>query len=476
MSGTVMNARSWLWGLSLAGMTLSAAERLELIRPGSELALVVNSGQSGRAVLYESGDVRTWTPAYAFEVGEAPERIWLEPTNACCFFRVARIDCPVPTNFVWIPPGTFLMGSVSPEADRQIDEGPQRWVHIRRGFWMSRLEVTVEEYQALMGTNPSSAPSGSQRPVENMSWDEAIEYCRRRTTRDLELGAIPPACRYRLPSEAEWEYACRAGTTTRFSFGDDANNTAFTNFGWAGMNAGGVTHPVGQKPPNPWGLRDIHGNVFEWCLDFYGVYPGGQRLVFDKYHVYRGGSWYCSLPYLRSASRHPGKAVRSSLIGFRLLLGTEPDTVLPPLDVTPLEARLTWSGDGTSVRVEAVTGSEGAFVRYTTNGLEPSPYFASPVPVVTSPLTVKAIGFKDGLNQTPTLAVAIEQLPVPQVRVSAKLLEIASTVPEVTIEYTLEANAWREYLHSVVLDGAGTVKARVRKPEWLTSPVQEAVF
>jgi formylglycine-generating enzyme required for sulfatase activity len=242
-----------------------------------------------------------------------------------------------PTNMVFIPPGTFRMGSPTNEVDRWDWEGPQTAVTISRGFWMGKYEVTQGEYLALMRNNPSFfttndvnghpiAPDLS-RPVESVSWFDATNYCGALTQRERAAGRIATNSVYRLPTEAEWEYACRGWTSTRFSYGDDPGYTNLTDYAWYGANSGGMTHPVGQKLPNPWGLYDMHGNVWEWCQDWFSDYlPGGiavdpQGPVSGSYRVFRGGIWDFSASYCRSAyrnNRYPDG--RYLHIGFRVVL------------------------------------------------------------------------------------------------------------------------------------------------------------
>src|SRR5262249_49383971 len=139
-------------------------------------------------------------------------------------------------------------------------------------------EVTQGEYLSLMNTNPSYFTNNLNRPVDSVSWLDATNYCARLTAQELAAGRIPPGSRFRLPTAAEWEYAARAGTATRFSYGDDDPGlTDLINHAWFSNNSGIVTHPVGQKPPNPWGLYDMEGNVLEWTLDWYAPYPGGYE-------------------------------------------------------------------------------------------------------------------------------------------------------------------------------------------------------
>ena len=228
---------------------------------------------------------------------------------------------------VWIAPGEFVMGSPVDEQGRDLDEGPQTRVRIRSGFWMGIHEVTQAEYQAVMGDNPSRFLGDARRPVERVRHRDAIEYCVRLTRAHLAAGVLPGGYAYRLPTEAEWEYACRAGTTTRFSHGDDLQEHALEDYAWYGANSNSSTHPVGTRRPNPWGLHDLHGNVLEWCLDGAGSgLPGGEV---DDYRapaegllrIARSGSWLYGARACRSANRDSyGESTRSSDLGFRVVL------------------------------------------------------------------------------------------------------------------------------------------------------------
>jgi len=174
---------------------------------------------------------------------------------------------------------------------------------------MSISPVTQQEYQSVRTNNPSYFTGDPSRPVEQVSWLDATNYCRLLTERELAAGRIPAGYCYRLPTEAEWEYACRAGTSTRFYYGDDPGYTNLAAHAWYRNSSANTTHPVGQKPPNPWGLHDMHGNVWEWCQDWYAAaHPGGS--VIDPQgppdgilRVLRGGSWYDFGWLCRSACR-----------------------------------------------------------------------------------------------------------------------------------------------------------------------------
>ena len=212
--------------------------------------------------------------------------------------------------FVWIAAGEFRMGSTSALADD--DERPVTRVRISRGFWLAKYEVTQSEWQAEMGTNPSEFSGCGSCPVETVSWDDAQEFIR-------SLNGRAGGSRYRLPTEAEWEHAARAGTAgDRYAPNLDA-------IAWYGDNSGGRPQPVGRKAPNAWGLHDMLGNVYEWVQDWFGDYPGGA--VTDpggpgsgSYRVARGGGWAGGGRGCRAPSRSNGSpGARIGDLGFRLL-------------------------------------------------------------------------------------------------------------------------------------------------------------
>ena len=216
--------------------------------------------------------------------------------------------------FVLLPAGTFQMGS--DDSDAYDDEKPVHTVHITQPFYLGKYEVTQGQWQAVTGNNPSNFKGDPNRPVESVSWDDVQEFIRRLNSR--EGGAT-----YRLPTEAEWEYAARAGSQTRWSFGDEASQLG--RYAWYDGNAGRQTHPVGQLQPNPWGLYDMHGNVWEWVQDWYGSYASGAAVdpagpASGSGRVYRGGGWDFTARGCRSANRgvdEPG--FRLDSLGFRLL-------------------------------------------------------------------------------------------------------------------------------------------------------------
>ncbi|MBI4664018.1 MAG: formylglycine-generating enzyme family protein [Verrucomicrobia bacterium] len=229
---------------------------------------------------------------------------------------------------VWVAPGSFVMGSPPEEADHDWNEEPLTRVELKFGFWMGKFEVTQREYERVMGSNPSWHKGDDKRPVEQVSWADAVAYCARLTQTEAAAGRLPHGYAYRLPTEAEFEYACRAGTTTRFSYGDDPGYSLLGDFAWYSANSGNAPHPVGQKKPNPLGLHDIYGNVWEWCLDWYrDAYPGGTVVnpsgpVAGIARVFRGGGWDYKAASCRSAYRNyvlPSR--RTNYIGFRVVLG-----------------------------------------------------------------------------------------------------------------------------------------------------------
>ena len=205
--------------------------------------------------------------------------------------------------------------------DDDDDEIPHQ-VTLTKPFELGVYQVTQAQYQKVMGTNPSHF-KGPQNPVEQVSWDEAVEFCRKLSALPAEKAA---GYVYRLPTESEWEYACRAATRTEYSFGD--GDSELGDYAWYKDNSGGTTHPVGEKKPNPWGLYDMHGNVFEWCQDWYGDYPSGavtdptgpSSCSLGSLRVNRGGGWNVDSEFCRSAFRFRGSPDdRGSDLGFRVL-------------------------------------------------------------------------------------------------------------------------------------------------------------
>jgi formylglycine-generating enzyme len=265
---------------------------------------------------------------------------------------------PTPPGMRHIAGGNFQMGSITGRGDEQ----PVHSVTVSP-FYIDTIDVTQADYLALMGTNPSAFTAGNDtmRPVENVTWFDAVLYCNARSKRDhldtaysylsatssqetgctdLEGLAIDFSNNgYHLPTEAQWEYACRAGSTTAYFWGDDSTPATRMQHSWYSANSNNVTHPVATKLPNEWGLYDMSGNVWQWCNDVYDTYadsaqidptgpPTGTITMYGNYHVIRGGSWmgYYGSWYvgdlLRSASRFGSNPAswfssRMNAVGFR---------------------------------------------------------------------------------------------------------------------------------------------------------------
>ena len=179
-----------------------------------------------------------------------------------------------PLTLIWIAPGQFLMGSPPDEAGRSDSEGPFV-ATLSRGFWLGRYLVTQAQWMAVTGENPSHfRDAGPDHPVENVSWVDVMAFCDLLNRR--YGGDLPPGYRFQPPSEVEWEYACRAGSQARYCYGDDT--ALLSAYAWHRENSAGITHPVGEKAPNAWGLYDVHGLVAEWCLDQKGEYPSAPAV------------------------------------------------------------------------------------------------------------------------------------------------------------------------------------------------------
>ncbi len=225
---------------------------------------------------------------------------------------------------IYIRPGEFWMGSPGNEPGHEEDESPQHLVKLMRGFYLGATEITQKQWVTVMGSRPWSGKEyveeGDECAASYVSWDDAVAFCKKLSQTEGRT--------YRLPTEAEWEYACRAGTKTAYSFGDSASQLG--EYAWFDGSVGGqkYAHGVGRKKANPWGLFDMHGNVWEWCADWYGKASYPVNPVSDptgsssgSSRVVRGGCLYDDAAYCRAARRSiisPG--YRNGFIGFRVAL------------------------------------------------------------------------------------------------------------------------------------------------------------
>lgn len=221
--------------------------------------------------------------------------------------------------YCWCPPGKFKMGF----------EGTD--VTLSHGFWMGKFPVTQEEFQSVMGSNPSGF-AGPSLPVESVDRQQIMKFCQELTRRERAAGKLPEGWEYRLPTEAQWEYASRAGTTTAYSWGDDVKQA--DDYAWHIANSGFTTHPVGQKKPNPWGLYDTIGNVLEWCRDAWmETYPGGVDPEVTEsevpkrpgqsetpFWVCRGGGWFIPAAVTPRVRVRLGSGDQGYLLGFRVAI------------------------------------------------------------------------------------------------------------------------------------------------------------
>jgi formylglycine-generating enzyme required for sulfatase activity len=337
---------------SLVGPTADLKPYLEL-----DALACVQPGQAG---------VDAWLYAGLSGTIAVDVRVWNQDWGNLPSWQLFNLRAPVPgahwsystpagspaqtiANMLWIPCGTFTMGSPTSEPLRQPDE-TQHTVTLSQGFWMSKYEVTQGDYLSVMGSNPSffttrdwwgtEIPPDLTRPVETVSWNDAVAYCAALTARELAAGRLPAGYTYHLPTEAQWEYACRAGTTTPFYYGNElrsgmecfkgkeeyppCGSSPYYCENLSGINLYQTTS-VGSYAPNPFGLYDMHGNVAEWCSDWYGPYPTGS--VSDPTgpstgtdRVIRGGYWGFSASICRSAYRNASHGSVGSGGGFRVVL------------------------------------------------------------------------------------------------------------------------------------------------------------
>jgi len=298
-------ARAAVDGLTVTESLLPSAPEIVLLQRLSpqdpRLAPLLGRIQAAQEVAQEAAWLKRWSSATGTDsVGR-----WADVTVGTLVQR-----------FRYISPGTFTMGSPEGEADRNANEKSHP-VTISRGYWLAESECTQALYESVMGSNPSYFTGDANRPVELVSWDDVQAFV-------SKLNGAKNVSVFGLPSEAQWEYACRAGTTTAF------HGASLGAVGWYEDNSGKTTHAVKQKPANAWGLFDMHGNVWEWCSDWLGDYAPGA--VSDpigpasgSYRVDRGGSWDNYARNCRSADRKWGvPGSRYSHLGFRLCAQSTP--------------------------------------------------------------------------------------------------------------------------------------------------------
>jgi formylglycine-generating enzyme required for sulfatase activity len=228
-------------------------------------------------------------------------------------------------DLLWIPPGTFTMGAPRSDEASQDWEHPQTVVTISKGFWLEKTLVTQGQYQSVMGNNPSHfVKVGANAPVEMVSWKDAMNFCRKLTEQERAAGQLPEGYVFTLPTEAQWEYACRAGTT-------GARYGNLDSIAWDNSRSKDPTHPVGQKKPNAFGLYDMLGNVWEWCSNWWADrLPGGKVTdpagpATGSYRAARGGGWRRDASNCRSTYRFWfSPDFRFHHLGFRVALVPSP--------------------------------------------------------------------------------------------------------------------------------------------------------
>lgn len=315
-------AQSSSLGIKMVPVTLPVPE-LQLNAPlGSTNALEIST------------NLTTWQEVATF-VFTTTNLTWRDLSlRHGAYYRLRRVTtggsnppfpAPLP-NLVWIPPGQFLMGSPETDPDALSAELEQTLVTLTQGFFMSKYEVTQAEYLAVTGSNPSQFGGDPDLPVDSVSWQNATNFCRLLNQQESTAGRLPAGYAYRLPTEAEWEYAARAGNTTRFHWGNTF--APLDDYAWYSGNAGESTHPVGQKLPNQWGLYDMAGNVCEWTINSFDTldsYPGGEAVdpisTAGNNRVFRGGSHADEAASCRHADRkNISDSLALNIFGFRIVL------------------------------------------------------------------------------------------------------------------------------------------------------------
>ena len=321
---SITHAQNSSLGIQMVPVTLTLPQ-LQLTAPlGSTNALEVSTNLTAWqdiATLVFTTTNTTWLDLY--------------PRGGAAYYRLRRVsggggvNPPFPpplTNLVWIAPGQFVMGSPGSDSDAEGDELIQTTVTLTKGFFAGKYEVTQGDYFAVVNSNPSTFTGDPNLPVETVSWTQATNYCHLLNLRESAASRLPAGYAYRLPTEAEWEYAARAGSTNRFSWGDDPDYTVMTNYAWYSANAAGSTHVVGQKLANAWGLYDTAGNVREWVQDSAYSYPGGSVTnpipsAASSNKIFRGGMYDGEAAFCRPAARNSiAQNQALSIFGFRVVL------------------------------------------------------------------------------------------------------------------------------------------------------------
>ena len=324
-----------LLGLALTAVAAqAAAPSVSYEVNGNELVITYTG------TLLQSGDAVNWTEVSSasspYKVRLGSQKLFFcasasdEPVDPLVPGKDMTVSLPggVSLNMIWINSGSFTMGSPSDELGRQAGEVQHR-VTLTKGYWLGKYEVTQAQYKAVTGSDPSSF-KGADLPVESVSWDDAMAFCKKLTEIEMAAGRLSKKYEYTLPTEAQWEYACRAGTTTALNNGRDLSDLMqspeMNPVGWYRPNSSMQTHPVGEKRANAWGLYDMHGNVTEWCLDWNGDYPTSSVTdpkgpATGSIRVARGGNWGLAARFCRSASRGGSEPDSSNRgIGFRVAI------------------------------------------------------------------------------------------------------------------------------------------------------------
>ena len=299
--------------------------------------LQLNATLGTTNVLEVSTNLTAWQDLTTLAFTTTNILLWVDkyPRESGAYYRLRRVtngggnNPPFPppvTNLVWIAPGQFVLGSPASDLDALSEETPQTSVTLTKGFFMGKYEVTQGQYLAATGSNPSNFGGNTNLPVESVTWNQATNFCRLLNIQENVAGRLPAGYAYRLPTEAEWEYAARAGATNRFSWGDDLGYSALGNYAWNSLNSGGNTHVVGQKLQNAWGLYDMSGNVSEWCQDSDWTYPGGSVTNpvpsnASNQKIFRGGSHADDGISCRAAHRNRiAQNTSLNIFGLRVVL------------------------------------------------------------------------------------------------------------------------------------------------------------